>query len=134
MRATTGAAITGVVVGIEPDYSNLNRSGYLAATESGYVRVADDPNLVFEVMESGAGTALAITDLGKHIDSCTALDGDTTLGLSKYTIDNNAKATDNTWILWELADGSSPGTYAKWLVTPNLHTETNASATSRTET
>ncbi len=135
VRATTGAAITGVVVGIEPDVSNLSKSGYLAAADIGYVLVADDPNLMFEVQESGSGTALAITDVGKHIDSVTALNADTTIGRSKYQIDNNAKAADNTWRIQALSprDDNAVGTYAKWIVIPNLHTEVNASATNRTE-
>lgn len=135
VRATTGAAITGVVVGIQQDISNLAKTNYLAATDSGYVFVADDPDTIFEVQEGGSGTALAITDIGKHIDSVTALDGDTTLGRSKYQIDNGAKATDNTWIIVGLSPkaDNAVGTYAKWLVKANLHTEVNASATTRTE-
>lgn len=136
VRATTGAAITGVVVGIVPDSSRPGQSGYLAATDVGYVLVEDDPDIIWEVQETGSGTALAITDIGKHIDSVTALNGDTVIGRSKYQIDNNAKATDNTWIIVALSPkaGNTVGTYAKWLVKANLHTEVNASATNRTET
>jgi hypothetical protein len=135
-RATTGAAITGVVVAIEPKRSDLQQVGYLSATDVGYVLVADDPDLIYEVQEGGSGTALAVTDVGKHIDSVTALDGDTTIGRSKYQIDNNAKATDNTWIIVGLSPkpDNAVGQYAKWLVKANLHTETNAGATDRTET
>lgn len=135
VRATTGAAITGVVVGIEPVRGNLGQVGYLAAADVGYVLVADDPTLLFEVQEGGSGTALAITDIGKHIDSVTALNADTTIGRSKYQIDNNAKATGDTWIIVQLSPkaDNAVGTYAKWLVRANLHTEVNASATNITE-
>lgn len=135
VRATTGAAITGVVVGIEPVRGSLSQVGYLAAADVGYVLVADDPTLLFEVQEGGSGTALAVTDIGKHIDSVTALNADTTIGRSKYQIDNNAKATDNTWIIVGLSPKGDNvvGPYAKWLVKPNLHTETNASSTNVTE-
>lgn len=135
VRATTGAAVTGVVVGIEPVLGNLSQVGYLAAADTGYVLVATDPGLLFEVQEGGSGTALAVTDIGKHIDSVTALDADTTIGRSKYQIDNGAKATDNTWRIEELVhrDNNAVGTYAKWLVSINLSTETNASATTETE-
>lgn len=134
-RATTGAAITGVVVGIEPKMSNLSQQGYLTATDVGYVLVADDPNLLFEVQEGGSGTQLAVTNIGDHIDSVTALDGDTTIGRSKYQLDNNAVATDNTWRLEGLSHraDNEVGQYAKWLVSANLHTEVNASATNLTE-
>lgn len=135
VRATTGAAITGVVVGIEPDSSRQNQVGYLTAADVGYVLVADDPRLVFEVQEGGSGTQLAITDIGKHIDSVAAIDGDTVIGRSKYQIDNNAKATDNTWRIEGLVQraDNAVGQYAKWLVAANLHTEVNASATTLTE-
>jgi hypothetical protein len=134
VRATTGAAITGVVVGIEPNRSDLSKL-YLAAGDTGYVLVEDDPNVIFEVQEGGSGTQLAVTDVGKHIDSVTALDCDTVTGRSKYQIDNNAKATDNTWIIKGLSSkpDNAVGQYAKWLVQANLHTEVNASATNHTE-
>jgi len=135
VRHTTGAAITGVVVGIEPVVSNLNQNGYLASADTGYVLVADDPNLIFEVQETTGGTALAVTNIGEHIDSVAAVDADTTIGRSKYEIDNAAKATNNTWILLGLSPkpDNAVGEHAKWLVKANLHTDVNASATNVTE-
>lgn len=135
VRATTGAAITGVVVGIEPTRSDLGKVGYLASADTGYVLVADDPELLFEVQEVSGGTALAVTNIGQHIDSVTALDADTTIGRSKYEIDNAAVATGNTWRLESLVNrpDNAVGEHAKWLVMANLHTEVNASATNLTE-
>ena len=134
VRATTGAAITGVVVGIDPVRSNLNQL-HLAAADVGYVFVADDPNLLFEVQEVTGGTALAVTNVGEHIDSITAVDANTTTGRSKYEIDNAAVATGNTWRLEELVNrpDNVVGEHAKWLVSANLHTEVNASASNKTE-
>ncbi len=129
VRAVVGACHTGIVVGVDPVRSDLSRHGYLAAAESGYIYVNDDPDQVFVVQEAGSGTALAVTDVGKHIDTITAAAGDTTIGRSVDCIDNNAKATDNTWIIVGLAPGSEVGAYAKWLVKANLHTEANAGAT-----
>lgn len=135
VRATTGAAITGVVVGIDPVRSNLSQNGYLAAADVGYVYVADSPDLLFEVQEGGASTALAVTQIGKHIDSVTALNANTTTGRSKYELDNGAVAADNTWRIERLssAPNNAVGAYAKWIVSANLHTEQNASATNHTE-
>lgn len=135
-RATTGSYITGIVVGIEPIRSNLAQVGYMAAADAGYVLVADDPDQEFEVQETGSGTALAITDIGKHIDAITATNANTTLGRSVYQIDNNAKATDNTFIIRRLATtpNNEVGLYAKWIVGVNLHTERNAGASERLET
>ncbi len=134
-RATTGAAITGIVVGIDPLKSDLSKQGSVAAAVSSYVYVADDPNLLFEVQEGGSGTALAINDIGLHIDAITAVDADVVIGRSKYQIDNGAVATGNTFRLEQLVQRSDNalGAYAKWLVSPNLHTEVNASATNLTE-
>lgn len=134
VRATTGAAITGVVVAIDPVRSNLSQQ-HLAAADVGYVYVADDPNLLFEVQEVTGGTALVVTNVGQHIDSVAAIDADTTTGRSKYEIDNAAVATDNTWRLEELVNrpDNAVGEHAKWLVSANLHTEANASASRKTE-
>ena len=135
IRAVTGAAITGVVVGIEPVRANLNQIGYLAAADVGYVLVCDHPDMFFEVQDTTGGTPLAITNIGEHIDSITAVDADIVIGRSKYEIDNAALATGNTWIIEELvkAPDNVVGEHAKFLVRANLHTERNASATSRTE-
>ena len=135
VRASTGAAITGVVVAIEPTESDLEKVGYLASADTGYVLVADDPELLFEVQEVSGGTPLAVTNIGEHIDSVTAVDADTTLGLSKYEIDTAALATGNTWRIEGLVrrENNEVGEHAKWLVMANLHTEVNASATNLTE-
>ena len=135
VRATTGAAITGVVVAVEPLYSNLNHSGVLLAADVGYVLVADNPRQRFIVQDNGGASGLIITQIGQHIDSVAAIDADTSIGRSKYEIDTEAVATDNTWIIEALLDqpGNAVGANAKWIVRPNLHTEQNASATNATE-
>lgn len=133
-RATTGAAITGVVVGVEQDYSNLNKSGYLLAADTGYVLVADHPNQEFIVQDNGGATGLIVTQVGEHIDSVTALDANTSTGRSKYEIDTEAVAADNTWSIMGLleAPDNAVGANARWRVKANLHTEANASATNVT--
>lgn len=135
VKSTQDAAVTGVVVGISPNRSNLVKNGYLAAADVGYVLVEDNPQAVFQVQESGSGTALAVTDVGKHISTITAADANTTLGRSVDALDNGAKATNNTWIIRRLSSnpGNTVGAYAKWDVQANLHTEQNASATNITE-
>lgn len=134
VRATTGSAISGVVVGIEPIRSALGQN-HLAAADVGYLLVATSPDLLFEVQDNGGATALTIADIGEHIDSVTALDANTTTGRSKYEIDTEAQATDNTWRIEALVDrpDNATGANAKWLVSANLHTEVNASASTKTE-
>lgn len=64
ISAGTGNLITGAIVGIEPDYSNLEAKG-LAASTAGFVWVTTDPNLVFEA-ETAGGT-FALTDVGGNL-------------------------------------------------------------------
>lgn len=135
VRASTDSAITGVVVGVEPIRSNLNQCGYLAAADVGYVLVADYPLQEFIVRDNGGATGIAITNIGQHIDSVTALDANTTTGMSKYALDTESIATGNTWRIERKYDveGNDVGAYCLWVVKPNLHTEVNASATTLTE-
>lgn len=132
-RATTGAAITGVVVGVEP--LSTRTTPYLASGDSGYVLVADWPLQEFRVQDNGGATGIALADIGQHIDSVAAINCNTTTGQSNYEIDTEAKATDNTWVLVrkDAEPNNDIGANCKWIVKPNLHTEVNASATNVTE-
>lgn len=134
VRATTGAAITGIVVGIEPIRGDLTQR-HLGSADVGYVLVAEDANLLFEVQDNGGASGLIVTQIGEHIDAVAAIDADTVTGISKYEIDTEAVATDNTFRLEELVqrEDNVVGANAKWLVSINLHTENNASATNKTE-
>ena len=135
-RATTGSEVTGIVVGIEPVRTNLAQVGYLGTGDSGYVYVEDDPYVIYEVQEGNstgaAGTPLTIANaVGQCINSCTAVAGNTTIGRSKYNIDNSALGTSTyTWIIKGLVQRSdnAVGSYAKWLVQANKSTEINAAA------
>ena len=133
-RATTGAAISGIVVGREIDMADLSKM-HIAAADACYLRVADEPDLILEVQEVSGGTPLAIANLGQHIDAVTAINANATTGISNYEIDNGALATDNTFRLEELVQRADNelGEHAKWLVSINLHTNANASATNLTE-
>ena len=135
VRHTTGAAVTGVVVGVEVDPTNPSQSNVLLSADTGYVYVDDDPNSLFIVQEGGSGTALDEEDIGQHIDCVAAIDADTSLGRSKYEIDKGALATDNTWVLVEKLQSPDNefGAYCKWVVKANLHTEANAGATNVSE-
>lgn len=132
-RATTGAAVTGVVVAIEP--SPTRSTKHLASGDTGYVLVADHPDQEFLVQDNGGATGLVITNLGQHVDSVAAIDADTTTGRSKYELDTEAIATDNTWVLVRKNDApdNAVGANCDWVVKANLHTEANASATNVTE-
>lgn len=135
VRATTGDAITGVIVGFDPTTSNLHKSGYYLAADTGYLYVCDDPFVMYEVAETnstgGAGTPLAITNIRNYINSCTAINGNTTLGVSNYSIDNGSYGTSTgTWRLERLVQraDNAVGSYAKWLVSVALSTQVGDSA------
>jgi len=134
-RATTGSAITGVVVSIDPVVADLNQNGYLASADTGYVTVADCPKQEFIVQDNGGATGIVIANIGEHVDSVAAIDADTTIGRSKYELDTEAIATDNTFRIERLfhAEDNEVGANARWVVKANLHTEANASATNLTE-
>lgn len=128
---TPGQAITGVIVGFGPDVTNLHKSGYMLAADVGYVWVCDDPSVWYEVQEGGAATALAVTNVKNYINWVTAADANTTLGLSKFQLDNNTVGTSTgTFRIERLVDrpDNAVGQYAKWLVSVALSTEVNKSA------
>lgn len=133
-RATAGAAITGVVVGIEPSRGDLSKL-HLASADTGYVLVDDNPDSLFSVQDNGGATAITIAMLGEHIDTVTALDANTTTGRSNLELDTEAKATGNTFRLERLMqrEDNVVGDNAEWVVSVNLHTDANASATRKTE-
>ncbi len=131
-RATAGATCIGVIlaIGINPqgpyiDPNNLTAIQAPATkTQAYYALVADDPMTVFEVQEAGAGSALAVTDIGQNIDFLAA-DPGTGVRISAFTIDNNAHDTTSTrncklLRLARRADNAI-GAFAKWEVLINNH-------------
>jgi len=132
-RATTGSYVTGVVVGIVVD--STRTYPYLKSGDSGYVLVADGPNEEFHVLDNGGASGLVVTQIGQHINSVAAIDCNTTSGRSKYALDTEAVATNNTWLVVRKDDkpGNDVGAYCRWIVKPNLHTEVNAGVTNLKE-
>lgn len=129
-RATAASAgrITGVVVGFVPDASVV-ANGYRVASVAGYVLVADDPNLIFEIQDDSVGGALAVTDIGLNADLIAA-SGSTATKRSGFMLDTSTKATTATLQLRikgivQRADVEI-GTTSKVLVSINLPTETGA--------
>lgn len=126
-RATTGAYVTGHIVGFDPIPDALTEVGYMSATDVGYVYVCDDPEMVFVVQESGIGSALTVNNIGQSINAIAAVNANTVIGTSLYQIDNNSVSTASTGTyiivgLLQRAD-NAVGQYAKWLVKVNLSTE-----------
>jgi len=63
--ATAGANVTGAIISIAPNFSNLEQAG-LPASTGGTVKVAVDPNTLYETTLSGGSVALA--DVGTNAD------------------------------------------------------------------
>jgi hypothetical protein len=81
------ASITGVVVAIDPIRSDLSKT-HMAAADTGYVYVCDDPDVVFQVLSDEAGTALATTDVGRGAKLVVA-NANTTTGTSNVQLDSS---------------------------------------------
>lgn len=62
----TAVPIVGVIVGFEPDYTNLNTGNYRAASTRRVALVADSPDLIFAGFQDGTGGVVAAADVGKN--------------------------------------------------------------------
>lgn len=132
-----GSAVCGVIVGILPVSAGVSLVGSpspdltvrrLAASTAGYVLVADDPNLVFEVEEGttagAAGTALTAAAVGNNANFII-IAGATTVSDSGTLLNNATEDTTATLNLKLLGlaqrEDNAFGSRAKWLVKINNH-------------
>jgi hypothetical protein len=119
-RSSAGSTnIVGVVVGFKPDASYLDDTHRTASTAR-YAYVADDPDQLFSIQESGA---IAATDVSGNADIlATAVT--TATGMSNMEL-NSASVTTSTAQLRILRLDPSPdneiGTNARWIVRINEH-------------
>lgn len=131
-RATAGATAVGVVlaIGTNPSgpYINPNNLALVVAPATKpvvyYAFVADDPNIIFEIQEGGAGANLVVTDVGQNADFVAANPATGTV-VSGFYLDNNAHDTTSTRNLKILRLAprvdNALGLYAKWWVLLNNH-------------
>jgi hypothetical protein len=125
-RAATGDVILGVVTSVVP--ATRDSTVYRAASTTTIVNVADDPQLLFEMQESAAGTAFTANDIGLNANFVVA-NASTTTGLSATTLDNSTEAVTNTLDLKIIGLANKPnnavGESAKWIVKINRHQYAN---------
>lgn len=131
-----GAAICGVIVGVLPTYPgvslvastlDLTRRS-LPVSTAGYVLVADDPNILFEIEEGttagAAGTALTAAAIGNNANFIV-LAGATTTSDSGTLLNNATEATTATLNLKIMSlaqrEDNAFGARAKWIVKINNH-------------
>lgn len=95
--ADTNRTIGPIVAVYEDPSKSLDRA-YLPASTGGYVLVADDPNLIFEVQVDSAGT-LAIADLGQNGILIETHSGSTITGLSGIEFDEDSTAANSSLMI-----------------------------------
>lgn len=126
IRAATGDIFVGAVVAVLP--ATRDSTVYREASTQRLVCVADDPNLLYEVQESAAGTSLTINDIGLNANVLVA-DASTTTGLSATTLNNATEATTNTLDVKIVGlankQNNAVGESAKWIVRINRHQYAN---------
>jgi len=105
VKAVTGAMTTtvfrGVAVGFvpQPEFSQSATASlgtmYVIASTARYVWVVDDYKVIFEVQESGTNsyTTAASNGINKLIDIGTVSSGNTTTGISGFTVVGSTVAT-----------------------------------------
>ena len=136
-RATAagGAYMVGVMVGVisagDPPIAQLATDPqYHAASTAGYILVADDPHLLFEIQEDSVGGVMTVGAAGRNADLIAGT-GSTTTGNSGFMLDSSTLLTTATlqlriWRPVPRADNDPTLDYAKWLVSINLHSARNA--------
>lgn len=109
-----GAAVTGVIVDIAPDFSDENFSSIgLASGASGYVKVMDDPDALYEVESD---TTLTATQVGLNAEAnFTAPTVSGNLYISNNNLDGGATTTPATtstlqFRILKLLEGKTSGT------------------------
>lgn len=130
--AGTSNPVLGAIVGApgviyggsQIDPATTGNSTIVPATKTKgyYVLVSDDPNIVYEVQEGGAGAALTAADIGRNYN---LLSGTNSGFQSGWLFDNAAGGTEATRQIQLLGlvnrSDNEFGQYAKWKVRINVH-------------
>lgn len=124
-------AITGMAFGGSPPVAvTRDMPVYHPASTAGYVFVADDPDLLFEIQEDSLGGVMTVGAAGRNADLISG-SGSTASGYSGFMLDSSTLNTTATLQLRveqpvRRADNDPTLDYAKWLVGINLHSKRNA--------
>jgi hypothetical protein len=92
----TAVPIVGVIVGFEPDYSNLNAPNYRAASTRRVVLVADAPDLIFAGPQDGTGGVVAAASVGLNVAINLGTAGTSGAYNSGMSVDSSTVATTAT--------------------------------------
>jgi len=122
--AGDGNIITGVVVGVLPVTNDSTI--YREASTERILMVCDDPDVIYEIQDDGAGALVADT-VGLNAVMIAGGGGSTTTGRSSWELDGNADppAADqsNQLFIYGLSkkEGNEVGDFAIWEVLINTH-------------
>ena len=94
---TTAVVPVGVVVGFEPDYSNLNTGSFRAVSTLRTALVADATDLVFSAPQDAVGGVIATASLGLNVALVAGSAATTAPYASAMTLDSSDVATTNTY-------------------------------------
>lgn len=118
-QADTGGNFFGVIVGFEYDPDDLTSIYRLASTQR-KCKVVPALDVLFEAQEDGAGTPLALNDIGDGRDIVVG-SGSTTTGFSGMEINSDGTANDDLMIMGLVdREDNEVGVNAKWLVRINV--------------
>lgn len=124
--AGTGNAITGVIVGFQPE-QDLDNQIFRDASTNRVAMVVDAPDAVFEIQVDGTTAA---TDIGSNAALIFTNPGSTVLGIGQAELNSGTFATDAAEQLKVLRvvareDNELASDFTKVEVTINNHTEAN---------
>lgn len=124
----TAVPIVGVIVGFEPDYSNLNAGNYRAASTRRIALVADATDLVFAGPQDGTGGVVAAASVGLNVAINLGTAATTAPYASGMSVDSSTVATTATLPLQIMGvtaapdnDETSTARAAEMLVRINTH-------------
>lgn len=104
----TAVPIVGVIVGFEPDYSNLNAGAYRAASTKRIALVADASDLIFAAPQDGTGGVVAAASVGLNVAINLGTAGSTAPYASGMSVDSSTVATTATLPLQVMGVTASP--------------------------
>jgi hypothetical protein len=104
----TAVPIVGVVVGFEPDYSNLNAPNYRAASTRRVVLVADASDTIFAGPQDAVGGVVAAASVGLNVAINLGTAGSSGAYASGMSVDSSTVATTSTLPLQIVGVTASP--------------------------
>ena len=104
----TAVPIVGVIVGFEPDYSNLNAGAYRAALTRRVVLVADAPDIIYAAPQDAVGGVVAAASVGLNVSINLGTAASTAPYASGMSVDSSTVAVTATIPLQVMGVTASP--------------------------